>query len=43
MALAAQYHITLEPSKLREKAIQWELAHGGRSGRVAKQFIQSLL
>lgn len=43
IALAKQYKIELEPNKLREKAIQWELAHGGRSGRVAKQFIQSLM
>ena len=43
MSLAKKYHITIEERVLREKAIQWELAHGGRSGRVAKQFIQSLL
>lgn len=41
-ALAKQNNIHLEPHLLREKAIQWELAHGGRSGRVAKQFIHSL-
>ncbi|ADZ83747.1 ATP-binding protein [Cellulosilyticum lentocellum] len=42
-ALAAQYGVDIDANRLREKAIQWELAHGGRSGRVAKQFIQSLL
>ena len=42
-AIAKVHNIHLEANLLREKAIQWELAHGGRSGRVAKQFIQSLL
>lgn len=42
-AIAKEHNIHLEANLLREKAIQWELAHGGRSGRVAKQFIQSLL
>ena len=41
--MAHQYHIELPENLLREKALQWELMHGGRSGRVAKQFIQSLL
>lgn len=41
--LAKDYHIDLPEKILREKAIQWELIHGGRSGRIAKQFIQSLL
>ena len=41
--IASQYHISLPEHILREKALQWELLHGGRSGRVAKQFIQSLL
>jgi predicted AAA+ superfamily ATPase len=41
--LAKQYHIDLPENSLREKAIKWELVHGGRSGRVAKQFINSLM
>ena len=41
--LAKQYEIQLPENILREKAIQWELLHSGRSGRVAKQFIQSLV
>ncbi len=42
-SLAKEYEIKLDENTLREKAIQWELSHGGRSGRVAKQFILSLL
>lgn len=42
-SLAKAYNLQIEERLLREKAIQWELIHGGRSGRVAKQFIQSLL
>ncbi|WP_180270693.1 ATP-binding protein [Sporanaerobium hydrogeniformans] len=41
--LAQKHGIVLPENVLREKAIQWELVHGGRSGRVAKQFILSLL
>lgn len=41
--IAEQYQLQLPKNHLREKALQWELLHGGRSGRVAKQFIQSLL
>ncbi|MBP3887984.1 MAG: ATP-binding protein [Cellulosilyticum sp.] len=41
--LAHQYNIDIPENSLREKAIQWELLHSGRSGRVAKQFIQSLM
>lgn len=42
MKIAAKEGIQLSEQVLREKALQWELLHGGRSGRVAKQFIQSL-
>lgn len=42
-ALAKKYKIDVSDQLLREKAIQWELAHGGRSGRAAQQFIQSLM
>lgn len=41
--LAKDNHIELPEDTLREKAIQWELIHGGRSGRVAKQFIHTLI
>ena len=41
--LAKQYAIDVPENILREKAIKWELVHGGRSGRVAKQFINSLM
>nr|WP_302599553.1 ATP-binding protein [uncultured Cellulosilyticum sp.] len=42
-AIAKHYKVTLDENTLREKAIQWELLHGGRSGRTAKQFILSIL
>ena len=42
-SLAVEYNIDLDENMLREEAIKWELSHGGRSGRVAKQFILSLL
>lgn len=41
--LAKQYSIDVPENILREKAIKWELIHGGRSGRVARQFINSLI
>ncbi|WP_069998019.1 ATP-binding protein [Cellulosilyticum sp. I15G10I2] len=41
--LAKKYQLDIPENRLREKAIQWELLHGGRSGRVAKQFINSLM
>lgn len=41
--IANQYQIQIDENTLREKALQWELVHGGRSGRTAKQFVQSLL
>jgi predicted AAA+ superfamily ATPase len=41
--LAIKYKIDLPQNLIREKAIQWELVHGGRSGRVARQFINSLM
>ena len=28
---------------LRQDALRWEMSHSGRSGRVAKQFIDNLL
>ncbi len=41
--LAKRYKLDIPEKLLREKAIKWELLHGGRSGRVAKQFINSLM
>ncbi len=43
-ALAAQHpEITLSEEELFQKADQWEIRHGGRSGRTAQQFIDFLL
>ena len=42
-ALAERNGITMPKEELLLKANQWELAHGGRSGRVAQQFIDNLL
>ncbi len=42
-AIAKHYKIDWDENTLREKAIQWELLHGGRSGRTAKQFVLSIL
>ena len=41
--LAKKHHVALDENTLREKALQWGLLHGGRSGRIAKQFIQSII
>lgn len=41
--MAAQEGILMEPEELRNKAIQWELSHHGRSGRSARQFVDDLL
>lgn len=37
--LAKRYHIEIAEEELIYKANQWELSHGGLSGRTAKQFI----
>jgi len=42
-SLAFRNKITLEEEELLAKANQWELSHGGRSGRTAQQFINDLL
>ncbi len=42
-SLAARNNIALEEKELLAKANQWELSHGGRSGRTAQQFINDLL
>ena len=42
--LARRYpEITLSDEELKLKANQWELSHGGKSGRAARQFINHLL
>ncbi len=44
IALAQKYpQITLSEDELRLKANQWELSHGGISGRTAQQFINNLV
>lgn len=40
--LAKRENITLDEETLLKKANQWELRHGGVSGRTARQFINSL-
>ncbi|MDO5416056.1 MAG: ATP-binding protein [Lachnospiraceae bacterium] len=42
-ALAERNGITMPEEELLLKANQWELSHGGLSGRTASQFITSLL
>ncbi len=39
---AAAMGLSLEPSELRRMAVEWSVTRGGRSGRVAWQFIQDL-
>lgn len=41
--LAEKYHISLPEEELLLRANQWELSHGGLSGRTASQFITHLL
>ncbi len=42
-ALAKRHEISIPEDKLLLEANQWELAHGGLSGRTAQQFIDYLL
>ena len=37
--LAARYGVTMPEDELLLKANQWELSHGGLTGRAAQQFI----
>lgn len=39
---AAFYHLKIEQEDLRKRALAWSIGRGGRSGRVAWQFIQDL-
>ncbi len=41
-AYAAHYGLDIAPAALRAGAIEWAMTRGGRSGRVAWQFIQDL-
>ncbi|MDR1796764.1 MAG: ATP-binding protein [Clostridiales Family XIII bacterium] len=38
-SLAAKAGLTMPDDELTEAALQWEIRHGGRSGRVARQFV----
>ena len=40
--LAARYGVQLSPEELKKQAATWQVRHGSRSGRTAKQFIDSL-
>jgi predicted AAA+ superfamily ATPase len=39
---AAFHHLKISPEDLRRRALAWSMGRGGRSGRVAWQFIQDL-
>lgn len=39
---AAFHHLRIAPEELRKRALTWAMGRGGRSGRVAWQFIQDL-
>ncbi len=39
---AAAFRLPIEPDALRAQAVEWSVTRGGRSGRVAWQFIQDL-
>ena len=39
---AAFHHLKIAPEELRKRALAWSMGRGGRSGRVAWQFIQDL-
>ncbi|WP_296878929.1 ATP-binding protein [Thomasclavelia sp.] len=41
--LAKQYGLEMEQDELHQKALTWEIRHGGFSGRTAKQFIHAML
>ena len=35
----ARAGVTLDPETLRVEATRWEMAHSGRNGRIAHQFV----
>jgi hypothetical protein len=39
---AAHYHLNITAEELRTRALAWAIQRGGRSGRVAWQFVQDL-
>lgn len=41
--LAQKHKLACSEEQLNKEALQWEFSHSGRSGRVARQFIQHLL
>lgn len=41
--LADRYHLTMPEEELYREASQWELGHGGLSGRTAAQFITHIM
>ncbi len=41
-ALADRANIQIDRELLKRQALQWELSHSGRSGRVARQFVDHL-
>lgn len=41
--LARKHGVDLSPEQLKQQAIRWEMAHSGRSGRTARQFITYLM
>lgn len=40
--LALKAGIVMEQVELRQQALRWEMSHSGRSGRVARQFVDDL-
>lgn len=42
-ALAEENEIEMEHEELERLALRWEIAHGGFTGRTARQFVQHLL
>jgi predicted AAA+ superfamily ATPase len=41
--LAKKHQLAISPEELKAEALKWEMAHSGRSGRAAQQFINYLL
>lgn len=41
--LAEQSKITMDNNELRKRALKWVMMHNGRSGRTARQFVDSLI
>lgn len=41
-SLAKRYNIDMNKDELHRHALMWEVRHGGKTGRTAKQFIMSL-